>query len=524
MTEATALDDLADASPPSPTCLEMTGVSKQFGGHQALEDVSISLRPGRVLALCGANGAGKSTLVRILAGAESADAGRIIVHGEEASIHSPQDATKLGLSFIHQELNLVPKFTALQNMAMGADRPRRSGVLDLRGLRRKALQVQDRIGYRVPLDAKVEDLTVSDRWMVSLGRSLMRDATIVAMDEPTASFTKEEAERLYAIVDELTADGVGIIYISHRLEEVLQVADDVTVLRNGRLVGSFGVDELDLASLTRHIVGRDVAEVTHRATEVDPTTGPVLLTVDGLTREPRVKDVSLTLHRGEILGVAGLVGAGRTELARLLIGADAVGSGSMTLDGKPYHPKSPYDAIKAGVALVPEERRSQGLILRNSVSSNLGMASLRDPAKRTGTYSPRRAARIARSAVTRFGIKANSVHEKVGELSGGNQQKIVVGKYVLAGPALLILDEPTVGVDVGARSEIYDIIRDLAAEGTSILMISSDFEELAICDRVLVMREGTITASVPAARATKDHLTSLCFGTTDPATQEQDPS
>ncbi len=523
MTEATALDDPTVASVPAPTCLEMTGVSKQFGGHQALEDVSISLRPGRVLALCGANGAGKSTLVRILAGAESADAGTIRVHGSEVSINAPQDATRLGLSFIHQELNLVPKFTALQNMAMGADRTRRSGVLDLRGLRRKALQVQDRIGYRVPLDARVEDLTVSDRWMVSLGRSLMRDATIVAMDEPTASFTKEEAERLYAIIDELTAGGVGIVYISHRLEEVLQVADDVTVLRNGRLVGSFAADDLDLASLTRHIVGRDVAGVAHRATEVDPTTGPVLLEVAGLTREPRVRDASLTLHRGEILGMAGLVGAGRTELARLLIGADPVGSGTMTLDGKPYRPKSPFDAIKAGVALVPEERRSQGLILRNSVSSNLGMASLRDPARRIGTYSPRRAAGIAREAVSRFGIKATSVHETVGELSGGNQQKIVVGKYVLAGPQLLILDEPTVGVDVGARSEIYDIIRDLAAQGTSILMISSDFEELAICDRVVVMREGTITASVPAARATKDHLTSLCFGTDDSPLPDPSP-
>ncbi|NRQ49469.1 sugar ABC transporter ATP-binding protein [Aeromicrobium stalagmiti] len=523
MTEATAFDDLAVAPVPEPTCLEMTGVSKQFGGHQALEDVSISLSPGRVLALCGANGAGKSTLVRILAGAESADAGTIRVHGSEVAISAPQDATRLGLSFIHQELNLVPKFTALQNMAMGADRGGRAGVLDLRALRRKAQQVQDRIGYRVPLDARVEDLAVSDRWMVSLGRSLMRDATIVAMDEPTASFTKEEAERLYGIIDELTADGVGILYISHRLEEVLQVADDVTVLRNGRLVGSFGASELDVASLTHHIVGRDVEGVTHRVTAVDPTQGPELLTVEGLTREPRVRDVSLTLHRGEILGVAGLVGAGRTELARLLIGADPVGSGSMTLDGKPYHPRSPYDAIKAGVALVPEERRSQGLILRNSVSANLGMASLRDPAGKVGTYSPRRAVRIAREAVSRFGIKTSSVHEAVGELSGGNQQKIVVGKYVLAGPQLLILDEPTVGVDVGARSEIYDIIRGLAAGGTSILMISSDFEELAICDRVLVMREGTVTASVPASRATKDHLTALCFGT-DSASHEQDPS
>ncbi len=515
MTETTALDDLSVAGSSAQNCLEMSGISKQFGGHRALEDVSISLAPGRVLALCGANGAGKSTLVRILAGAESADAGTIAVHGSEVTIQAPKDATRLGLSFIHQELNLVPKFTALQNMAMGAEHTRRTGVLDMRGLRRKALEVQDRIGYRVPLDAAVEDLAVSDRWMVSLGRSLMRDARIVAMDEPTASFTKEEAERLYRIIDELTADGVGIIYISHRLEEVLQVADDVTVLRNGRLVGNFAAAELDVPGLTRHIVGRDVAEVTHRATETDPTEAPELLRVEGLTREPRVRDVGLTVHRGEILGVAGLVGAGRTELARLLLGADQAGSGTMTLDGRPYQPKSPYDAIKAGVALVPEERRSQGLILRNSVASNLGMASMRDPRKRVGTYSPRRAVKIAREAVARFGIKTNSVAEVVGELSGGNQQKVVVGKYVLAGPKLLILDEPTVGVDVGARSDIYDIIRDLAAGGTSIVVISSDFEELAICDRVLVMREGSITASVPAAKATKDHLTSLCFGVTE---------
>jgi len=508
-----------------PSCLEMNGISKQFGGHQALDDVSISLTPGRVLALCGANGAGKSTLVRILAGVETSDAGTITVHGSEETIHSPQDATRLGLSFIHQELNLVPKFTALQNIALGANHRRRSGVLDLRGLRKKALEVQERIGYRVPLDAKVEELSVSDRWMVSLARSLMRDARIVAMDEPTASFTQEEAERLYGIIDELKADGVGIIYISHRLEEVLRVADEVTVLRNGRLVGSYPAASLDVHQLTHRIVGRDVEDLTHRVTEMDPTQAPELLKVEGLTREPRVRGVDLTLHRGEILGVAGLVGSGRTELARLLIGADPIGSGTMTLLGKPYHPRSPFDAIKAGVALVPEERRSQGLILRNSVSSNLNMASLKNPAKKLGTFSPRRAARIAREAVSRFGIKTTSISEIVGELSGGNQQKIVVSKYILAGPQLLILDEPTVGVDVGARSEIYDIIRDLAARGTAILMISSDFDELAICDQVVVMREGAITASVPAARATKDHLTSLCFGTTEHlGTTEQDQS
>lgn len=503
-------------------CLEMSGISKQFGGHQALDDVSITLAPGRVLALCGANGAGKSTLVRILAGAETSDAGAIVLNGSEVTIHAPLDATRLGLSFIHQELNLVPKFTALQNIAMGAEHRRRSGVLDLGELRRKALEVQDRIGHRVPLDVKVEALSVSDRWMVSLARSLMRDARIVAMDEPTASFTQQEAERLYSIIDELKADGVGIIYISHRLEEVLRVADDVSVLRNGRLVGNFAASSLDVHQLTRHIVGRDVEDLTHRVGESDTAHAPELLDVKALTREPRVRGVDFTLHEGEILGIAGLVGSGRTELARLLIGADPIGSGTLTLNGSPYRPRSPFDAIRAGVALVPEERRSQGLILRNSVASNLNMASLNTPASKLGMFSPRRAARIAREAVIRFGIKTTSIREAVGELSGGNQQKIVVSKYVLAAPRVLILDEPTVGVDVGARGEIYDIIRDLAAVGTSILMISSDFDELAICDRVLVMREGTVTASVPANRATKDHLTSLCFGTTGrPGTTER---
>lgn len=525
MVETTPLDAPTAPTVTDPPCLEMSGISKQFGGHQALEDVSVTLHPGRVLALCGANGAGKSTLVRILAGVESADAGTIRVRGREETVASPGDATRLGLSFIHQELNLVPKFTALQNIAMGADHTRRTGVLDLRGLRRKALAVMDRIGYSVPLDAKVEQLSVSDRWMVSLARSLMRDASIVAMDEPTASFTQEEADRLYGIVDELTADGVGILYISHRLEEVLHVSDDVTVLRNGRLVGSYAARDLDVASLTRHIVGRDVEDLTHRVTDTDPTAAPVLLRTSGLTREPRVRDVDLTIHEGEILGVAGLVGAGRTELARLLIGADAAHAGSMTLDGRPYRPGSPSDGIKAGVALVPEERRSQGLVLRSSVASNITMASMRDPRRRLGTFSPRRAAATARDAVSRFGVKTSSVHDAVGHLSGGNQQKVVVSKCVLTGPRLLILDEPTVGVDVGARGEIYDIIRDLAASGTSILMISSDFDELAICDRVVVMREGALTHSVPASRATKDHLTSLCFGTTEHlGTTEQDPS
>jgi ribose transport system ATP-binding protein len=496
--------------------LAIDGLAKRFGGIAALEDVSLRLGAGSVLALCGANGAGKSTLVRILAGVETPDAGEIRIDGAPVTIGSPQDATRLGLNFIHQELNLVPKFTALQNMALGYEGAARRGLLDRRAARRRARAVVDRLGADFDLDAPVQDLTVSQRWMVSLGRSLMREgARVIAMDEPTASFTEAEAERLFSIISDLTADGVAVLYISHRLDEVLHVSHDVTVLRNGRVVGTFAADQIDRARLTREIVGQEVAEL-----EAIPTTGapvearPVVLSARGLAREPRVRGVSLDVHAGEILGLAGLVGAGRTELARLLFGADAPTAGTMELEGRAFAPRSPYDAIRRGVALVPEERRSEGLLLQESVAFNITLATAKESRRgglAAGLLSPGRARAIAREMVSRFGIKVASVDQPVGALSGGNQQKVVVSKYVRAAPKLLILDEPTVGVDVGARGELYAIIRDLAEAGAAVIIISSDFEELAICERVAVMREGRVTALVDAAHATKDHLTSLCY-------------
>ncbi|MGI5200341.1 sugar ABC transporter ATP-binding protein [Spirillospora sp. CA-108201] len=500
---------------PRPPLAEMIGISKAFGGATALDGVSISLDAGSVLALCGANGAGKSTLVRILAGAESADAGTIRIAGEEVSIGSPSDAARLGLSFIHQELNLVPKFTALQNMALGYPGASRRGLLDRAAARRRAEAVMERLGGHVPLDAEVERLTVAQRWTVSLARSLMREARVIAMDEPTASFSEEEAERLFAIIDDLVRSGVGILYISHRLDEVLSLSRDVTVLRNGRLVGTFAAKEMDRARLTREIVG---AEVPEPAASAPPAPAarrdagrPPLLAVRGLTRAPRVRGVDLDVHAGEILGVAGLVGAGRTELARLLFGADRPSAGVMELQGRPYRPRSPYEAIRRGVALVPEERRSEGLLLDESVARNLRLATMgkdRGPVLRL--LSPRRSRKVAARMVERFGIKVASVNQPVGALSGGNQQKVVVGKYVLAAPKVLILDEPTVGVDVGARGELHAIIRELAAAGAAVVLISSDFDEFAICDRVAVMREGRVARLVDGT-ASKDDLTSLCY-------------
>jgi ribose transport system ATP-binding protein len=501
----------------APSLLQIDGLSKRFGGIAALEDVSLRLDAGSVLALCGANGAGKSTLVRILAGVESPDAGTIRVDGEAVAIGSPQDATRLGLSFIHQELNLVPKFTALQNMALGYEGAARRGFLDRRAARRRAREVVDRLGADFSLDAEVHSLTVSERWMVSLGRSLMREARLIAMDEPTASFTEQEAERLFSVISDLTASGVAVLYISHRLDEVLHVSRDVTVLRNGRVVGTFVARDIDRSRLTREIVGQEVAELEALpAGDLPVEARPTVLSVRDLAREPRVRGVSLDVHRGEILGVAGLVGAGRTEVARLIFGADAPTSGTMELNGKDYSPRSPYDAIRRGVALVPEERRSEGLLLQESVAFNINLATTaenRIPG--VGLLSPGRARAAARELVQRFGIKVTTVDQPVAALSGGNQQKVVVSKYVRASPELLILDEPTVGVDVGARGELYAIIRDLAEAGAAVIIISSDFEELAICERVAVMREGRVTALVDAAHATKDHLTSLCYAVSD---------
>jgi ribose transport system ATP-binding protein len=487
-------------------------VSKQYGGVRALADVSLDIAAGQVHALVGANGAGKSTLVRILAGVEAPDSGRIVIDGAERVISSPWGATELGLGFIHQELNLVPQFSVLQNLAMNYDAASRYGLISWKNVRPRAQAVLADLGANFPLDREARQLTVSQRWIVAVGRSLMRDARVVAMDEPTASFAAEEAERVFAIVRELTARGVAVLYISHRLDEVLDLSTTISVLRNGRLVASLQAADADRNSLTEAIVGRAVARAArhHAARE---TADEVVLQVEELVREPRVKGATLDLHRGEILGLAGLVGAGRTELARLIFGAEKAVSGKMTLHGRPFAPRSPYEAIARGVALVPEERRSQALLLRESLAVNINLATI--GRNRWRAHLPLLSSRKERAAAaemaSRFAIKAASVAQPVSALSGGNQQKAVVSRYVRTGASVLILDEPTIGVDVGARAELYAIFRSLADAGTSVLMISSDFEEFAICDRVAVMREGRITAVIDGALATKETLTELCY-------------
>jgi ABC-type sugar transport system ATPase subunit len=490
--------------------LEVRDITKHFGAIQALRNVSLAVRPGEIHGLVGANGAGKSTLIKILAGVETADSGEILIDGQPVIIGEPQRASALGLSVIHQELNLVPQFTGFQNMALGLPMSGRTGLVDWRRLRSEVAKAAKRLDIQFPLDVPVSKLTVAEKWLIMIGRSLVRDARLIAMDEPTGSLSLEEGERLFKIIRELTASGVAVLYVSHRLDEITTLCDRVTVFKDGQCVADMERATLSRASLVRAIVGSDlVVAPAHTGVLSD---APVMLEVEGLSRKPAVKDVSFRLRRGEVLGLAGLVGSGRTETARIIFGADKPESGHMTLNGKRYAPSGTWQAVRDGVALVPEERRSQGLILAQSIKFNVNLASWRTTRRR---YLPlvdfAQAQRAALNAISSLQINARGVDQRVGRLSGGNQQKVVIAKWLVRHPKVLLLDEPTRGVDVGARAEIYRIIRSLAAEGVAVLVISSEFAELAACDRVLVMNEGRVVGELVGEHISEEAILHKCY-------------
>lgn len=507
------IQGVAGSQEPATPLIQVIDVSKRYGSVQALSNVRLDLRAGELHALVGANGAGKSTLVRILAGVERPDTGQIYCEGVPVSLGHPTDAGRLGMSFIHQELNLVPGFTVLQNVAMGLDIP--MGLMKWREVRARALEVLEDLGADLPLNVSVDELSVSDRWTVSLVRGLMRPMRMIAMDEPTASFTEQEADRLFALIDRLKQRGIAILYISHRLEEVLDLSDRITVFADGKKVTEHLRGDLDVKGLAKAIAGMDVDGP--RKSTIHKEVGPVIFQAHDIMSAPRVRGVSLEVHSGEILGVAGLVGSGRTEFVRIVAGADRATAGTMTLGSMPYAPKSPARAIARGVGLVPEERRSEALVLDQSVEFNINL-STPDQAHihpMLPLVSPRNMNSFARQMVDRFRIKTGTVKQSVRELSGGNQQKVVISRVVATDPKLFILDEPTVGVDVGARQEIYSIIAEIAASGAGVIVVSSDFDELQICDRVVVFREGRVVANVSGSEASKSALTHLCFDDSD---------
>lgn len=475
----------------------MRGIAKSYPGVQALAGVDLTLHPGEVLALLGENGAGKSTLIKILAGAIAPDAGTIHLHGAAADIRNPLHAQRAGIAVIHQELNLVPGLSARENIFLGQERTR-AGFLRRSHERRQARRLLERLGASVNPETPCRLLSVAQQQAVEIAKALSLDARILVLDEPSATLTPPEVAALFAVIRDLKAQGLGIIYISHRLEEVFQIADRIIVLRDGRHVRTCAAGEVNRQQLIELMVGRAIeAEFPRRQVVV----GEPRLVVRDLKRGSKVRDVSLTVHRGEVLALTGLVGAGRTETARLLFGADRAEAGSIELDGKRLVLRNPRDAIRAGICLLTEDRKSQGLILGQSVLDNFGLPNL--PMLTSFGFVRRRQ---ERDAFARFAkqlrIKVPGPQQPAGNLSGGNQQKVVLAKWLQANSEVLIFDEPTRGIDVGAKYEIYLLMNELAARGKAILMISSELPEaLGMADRIVVMHDGRITGEIDDVKA-----------------------
>ncbi|WJV48606.1 sugar ABC transporter ATP-binding protein [Streptomyces flavofungini] len=502
-----------DAVQDAPELLRVEGIRKAFPGVVALDGVDFDLRGGEVHVLLGENGAGKSTLIKMFSGANQPDAGRILVGGEEVRIHGAQDAERLGIATIYQEFNLVPDLTVAENIFLGRQ-PRRFGLIDRKKMEADAAELLARVGVDVSPRARCRELGIARLQMVEIAKALSLHARVLVMDEPTAVLTSEEVEKLFAIVRGLRADGVGVVFITHHLEEIAALGDRVSVLRDGRSVGQVPASTPE-DELVRLMVGRSIEQQYPRERSDAPQQADgeaPLLRVRGLTRGGVFHDVGFEVRAGEVVGVAGLVGAGRTEVARAVFGADPYDAGTVEVGGRALPRHDVYAAMTAGVGLVPEDRKGQGLVLDASVEENLGLVTLR-AATRAGLVD-RGAQRAAAERIAgQLGVRMAGLHQHVRTLSGGNQQKVVIGKWLLAEARVLILDEPTRGIDVGAKVEIYQLINELTAAGHAVLMISSDLPEvLGMSDRVLVMAQGRIAGELDADEATQDAVMALAVG------------
>ena len=470
----------------------MRGIRKSFPGVQALRGVDLDVHAGEVLALLGENGAGKSTLMKVLGGAHRADAGVLEMDGAEVSFGSPQEARAAGIAVIYQEFNLVPELTAAENIFLGQEATR-AGFVARGEERRRAADLFRRLGVAIDLDTPCSRLTTAQQQLVEIARALARDTRIIVMDEPTAALTAGEVSRLFEIIRDLQSRGIAVIYISHRLDEIFALADRVVVLRDGRNVGTRPLEGLSRTELIKMMVGRELADEYPRRTT---TPGPVRLVVSGLCRGKAVRDVSFTVRAGEILAIAGLVGAGRTETLRLIFGADKRHAGDIILDGRLLDIRSPRDAIAAGIGLLTEDRKLQGLVLGQSVRENFALPNL-GTLSRFGFVDGRREREAFGRHVDQLRIKVPHQDERARNLSGGNQQKVVLAKWLERDCEVLFFDEPTRGIDVGARHEIYLLMNDLAARGKAIVMVSSELPEvLGLADRILVMHEGRVTGEI----------------------------
>ena len=487
------------AAPAGIPALEMRGISKTFTGVKALRDVRLQAWGGEILALMGENGAGKSTLMKILSGAHRADpGGEILIDGKPVVIDGPQAAKKAGIAIIYQELALAPNLTVAENIYLGSELRRPGLQIDRRTMEAKCAPILERLGAPFGPRTLVGSLSIAQQQMVEIARALHGQSKILVLDEPTTALSSRETEHLFRLVRQLRSEGIALIYISHRMAEVYELADRVTVLRDGSYAGSLDHTELNAESIVRMMVGRDLSSFYTKEHDPDVIHPHVVLEVDGVTDGGRrVKPCSFRLNKGEVLGLAGLVGAGRTELARLIYGADPKTGGTVRLEGQDVVIRSPAEALDRGIAYLTEDRKALGLFLDMSCGANINMGVIGRDARGGFLLDLARGGTRAKKAFRNLRVRAASALVSVGSLSGGNQQKVLLARLLETGPKVLILDEPTRGVDIGAKSEIYRIIDELARKGIAILVISSELAEIVgICDRVLVMREGKIAGIV----------------------------
>lgn len=471
----------------------MRGIKKRFDGVAVLRGVDFEVARGEIHALAGGNGAGKSTLMKILQGVYSLDAGDILINGQPTTISSIHEAKAAGIGMVFQEFSLVPSLTVAQNIYLGVEPLGTAGLIDDKAAVRQAAEVFDSMGVTVDPRAKVADLGTGYWQLTEIAKALAQNAQVLIMDEPTASLAKSETEALFELIGRLKARGISIIYISHRMDEIYRIADRITILRDGSWLLTEPLTALTPAQIVEGIVGKQMeGELAYRGRDMS-SGGEPLLEARGLSAPPRLRDVNFTLHAGEIIGLAGLMGSGRTELARILFGIDKPQSGQVLLHGEPVTINSPGQAIERGLALIPEDRREQGLVLDHSVRENLLLPLL----KKVGNgpfISPARGRKLAAELIEKFAVKVANPARPIRLLSGGNQQKVVLAKWLGTDPEVLILDEPTAGVDIGTKSEILEMVRGLADEGKGVIVISSEYPELlAVSDRVLIVREGTVT-------------------------------
>lgn len=489
--------------------IEMKGIDKSFGTNQVLKGAGFVLEDGEVHALMGENGAGKSTLMKILTGVYTRDAGTVTVDGEEVIYKSPQEAEKAGIVFIYQEINSLFDMTVEENLFMGKEITKGFGIVDKKAMRAKAQEVMDKMGVSIPVDAVMGELSVGQQQMVEICKALMVDAKVIIMDEPTAALTQSETEGLFEVIQSLRKKGVSIVYISHRMEEIFELCDRITILRDGTYIDTKYIKDITMDDVVQMMIGREIGE---RFPKRDVKIGDEVLKVEGLTKNKVFNDVNFSVRAGEVLGVSGLMGAGRTEIMQSIFGNLSRESGKIFIDGEEVTIKNPRQAITAGIGFVTEDRKTEGLLLEKSIAENIEIANLKKVSNK-GVLNKKKQDDIVKQGIEEFRVKCFGPWHECHNLSGGNQQKVVLAKWIYTDPKILILDEPTRGVDIGAKKEIYDVINQMAAKGVAVIMVSSELPEvLGMSDRIMVVHEGKVTGIIDAADADQAKVMTLATG------------